>query len=190
LMVAITYNIGAHIIIENYEAFGILAILVALGGALMFGFGDDYFFSHPERKSRLFFYLIQFFLFVHAMIDGAALIRPEFQDATRFVSQHDHQRELSLSILLHRMIFEVFIWKFFLERYGRWSALLVLGQIAVGTILGFFGGQALFQLIPSYFGLFEAFIGGALLHLVYDYMKDRLKGTPDHLAKVTAAPGE
>lgn len=185
LIAAITYNIFAHILFENFETFGWGAILAALAGVAIFGGGDDFFFGQPRRNSRIFPFLVQLFLLIHAMIDGAALVGSELNHAVQG-SVHQHSSELSLSIIFHRLLFEVFVWKFFYDRYSRTSANLVLVNIGAGTLLGFFGSRALFDLIPSYFGIFEAFIGGALLHLVYDYGKERLnlKGSAPHLTHV------
>jgi drug/metabolite transporter (DMT)-like permease len=174
LILGISYTILTHIIIENMEAYGWGAVIAAVAGVLLLGVGDDYFFSHPEKKSGIFLVLVQIFLFLHAMIDGAALVGSELSLASPIVPAHHHTQELSMSILLHRLLFEVFIWKYFLDRHGKRAALAVLISVAIGTILGFFLSKALFSMIPSYFGLFEAFIGGALLHLVYDYFKERL----------------
>ncbi|MCX6130191.1 MAG: hypothetical protein NTX25_14145 [Proteobacteria bacterium] len=174
LVLGISYTIFRHIILENMEAFGWGAVAAALAGALLLGFGDEFFFSHPERRSKLFLSLVQIFLFLHAMIDGAALVSSELPLLPGMWPEHRHAQELSVSILLHRMLFEVFIWKYFLDRHGRLAAFGVLLNVGTGTIVGFFTSKALFALIPSYFGLFEAFIGGALLHLVYDYFKERL----------------
>lgn len=184
LIVAIAYNIFAHILLENMRAFGWEAIIAALAGALLFGGGDDFFFGQPRRSSGIFLVLVQVFLLVHAMIDGAALVGSELPAGVAG-GEHQHSAELSLSIVFHRLLFEVFVWKFFLDRYGRWSAAMVLVNIALGTVIGFFGSRALFHAIPSYFGIFEAFIGGALLHLVYDYTKERLnlKGPASHLTR-------
>ncbi len=184
LIAAITYNIFAHILFENLKVFGWGALVAALAGIVIFGGGDDFFFSESRRSSRVFLVLVQLFLLVHAMIDGAALVGSELPAALQ--GEHQHTAELSLSIIFHRLLFEVFVWKFFLDRYGRLSAAIVLINIAVGTIIGFFGSRALFHLIPAYFGIFEAFIGGALLHLVYDYCKEhlKLKGSASRLTGV------
>ncbi len=176
LVLLISYTIFAHIIWENMEAYGIWAALVALAGALVFAVGDDFFFAEGRRPvSWLFWSLIQVFLFFHAVIDGAALVSTELVAPHNLHSGHRHDQELSLSILMHRMLFEVFVWKFFQERFGQKVAFLVLLNIGVGTCLGFFGSRALFEAVPSSFGLFEAFIGGALLHLVYDYCREQVK---------------
>jgi drug/metabolite transporter (DMT)-like permease len=171
LVVGISYTIITHIIVESLAVYGWGAVVAALAGVVMLGVGDDYFFSHPEKKSWAFLILVQVFLFSHAMIDGAALVSSELP-AIR--AEHRHAEELSLSVLLHRMLFEVFLWKYFDERYGRRMAMAVLINVALGTVIGFFLSHALFAAIPESFGLFEAFIGGALLHLVYDYLKERL----------------
>jgi drug/metabolite transporter (DMT)-like permease len=184
LVVGITYTIVTHIIVESLAVYGWGAIVAALAGVIMLGVGDDYFFSHPEKKSWYFLALVQVFLFSHAMIDGAALVSSELP---AIGEAHHHAKELSMSVLLHRMLFEVFLWKYFDERYGRRMAMAVLINVALGTVIGFFLSHALFAAIPSYFGLFEAFIGGALLHLVYDYLKERL--LPGSRQHATALPG-
>jgi len=171
LIVGISYTIFTHIIVESLAVYGWGAIVAALAGVIMLGVGDDYFFSHPEKKSWVFIVLVQVFLFAHAMIDGAALVSSELPAVT---AEHHHTQELSMSVLLHRMLFEVFLWKYFDERYGRRMAMAVLINVALGTVIGFMLSHALFAALPDYFGLFEAFIGGALLHLVYDYFKARL----------------
>lgn len=171
VVIGITYTIFTHIIVESLAVYGWGAIVAALAGVIILGVGDDYFFSHPEKKSWAFLLLVQAFLFIHAMIDGAALVSSELP---AIVAEHQHAEELSLSILLHRMLFEVFLWKYFYDRYGRRMALVVLINVALGTVIGFLLSHALFAALPRYFGLFEAFIGGALLHLVYDYFKERL----------------
>ncbi len=170
LILGLSYTIMAHVIWENVQSSGVLALVIAAVGALAFGAGDGFFFSHPEKKSWLFLFLIQVFLFFHAALDGAALASSELPSLAGW-SEHQHTQQLSVSVLLHRMLFEVFIWKYFLDKYGRKLAFAVMFNIAFGTVAGFLASQLLFKIIPSYFGLFEAFIGGALLHLVYDYTK-------------------
>ncbi len=176
LILLISYTIFAHIIWENMEVYGYWAALVAVAGAMVFAIGDDFFFAEGRKPATwMFWALIQVFLFFHATIDGAALVSTELVSPQAIASGHRHDQELSFSILMHRMLFEVFVWKFFHDRFGRKAALFVLVNIASGTLLGFFGSRALFAAVPNSFGLFEAFIGGALLHLVYDYCKDQLK---------------
>lgn len=171
LVAAITYNIFAHIIFEHLETFGVGALIAAGCGLVLFSYGDHFFFVDSLKKtSWLFLILVQVFLFLHAMTDGAALI--DVQDAG--LANHLHPEKLSQSVLLHRLMFEAFIWKYFYERYGHRAALLVLLNIAVGTILGFIASQAVFSHMPRYFDLFEAFMGGALFHLVYDYLKENV----------------
>ncbi len=171
LVAAITYNIFAHIILEHLETFGVGALLAAGGGLIIFSYGDHFFFTESHKKtSWLFLILLQTFLFLHAMTDGAALINANDTGLTN----HLHPETLSQSVLLHRLMFEAFIWKYFYDRYGHRAAFLVLLNIALGTIIGFFASRLLFTHMPAYFDLFEAFMGGALFHLVYDYVKENV----------------
>lgn len=174
LVAAITYNIFAHIILEHIQTFGIGAVIAAGCGLILFSYGDHFFFVESLRKSSwLFLVLVQAFLFLHAMTDGAALINV---NEAAGLGKHLHPETLSQSVLLHRLMFEAFIWKYFYERYGHRAALLVLLNIAIGTVVGFLASQAIFSHMPAYFDLFEAFMGGALFHLVYDYLKEKLLG--------------
>lgn len=174
LIAAITYNIFAHILLEHLDTFGLATLLAAGAGLITFSYGEHFFFAHTAKKShtsKIFFVLLQLFLFVHAMTDGAALISVDHVHA----GGHLHPEKLSQSVLLHRLIFEAFIWKYFYDRYSSKVALLVLLNIAIGTVLGFVTSQAVFAHMPSYFDLFEAFMGGALFHLVYDYGKESIQ---------------
>ncbi len=173
LIAAITYNIFAHIILEHLGTFGAGALVAAGFGLILFSYGDHFFFDeHKKKSSMIFLVLVQVFLFLHAMTDGAALIN--IHDSGHGHGHHVHPEKLSQSVILHRLMFEAFIWKYFYERHGHRAALLVLLNIAIGTILGFFASQAVFRHMPSSFDLFEAFMGGALFHLVYDYLKENV----------------
>lgn len=174
LIAAITYNIFAHIILEHLETFGIATVLAAGFGLILFSYGDHFFFAHTAKKSQsstFFFVLLQLFLFLHAMTDGAALISV----GDSHVGSHVHPEKLSQSVLLHRLMFEAFIWKYFYDRFNARIALLVLLNIAIGTIVGFVASHAVFSHTPAYFDLFEAFMGGALFHMVYDYGKESIQ---------------
>lgn len=168
LLATITYNIFAHIIVENIETFGFKVWIAFFLGLAIFSSGDHFFFANRRNGSLALIVPMHIFLFIHALTDGAALIE------TGQASLNHHDGQLSQSVILHRMIFEVFLWKFFRERFGQKAAVLVLLNVASGTITGFFMSQAVFSSVPSAFGLFEAFMGGALFHMVYDYLKERL----------------
>lgn len=174
LIAAITYNIFGHILLEHLQTFGVMTLVAAGAGLITFSYGDHFFFAHTAKKSqssKIFFVLLQLFLFLHAMTDGAALISVDQVHG----GSHLHPEKLSQSVLLHRLMFEAFIWKYFYDRYSSRVALLVLLNIAIGTIFGFVTSRAVFNHMPSYFDLFEAFMGGALFHLVYDYGKESIQ---------------
>ncbi len=175
LIAAITYNIFAHIFFEHLQTLGLGTIVAAGLGLVVFSYGDHFFFAHTAKRSHssnFFFFLLQLFLFLHALTDGAALI--SVSDHAH-AGSHVHPEKLSQSVLLHRLMFEAFIWKYFYDRFGVKVAILVLLNIALGTVLGFVASHAIFQHLPSYFDLFEAFMGGALLHMVYDYGKESVQ---------------
>ena len=90
----------------------------------------------------------------HAALDGAALARGE--------------EALSLAIVLHRLPAGVFIWWLIRPTYGIRKGALALGLVALATIVGFFA-MAGTSIEGAEFALFEALVGGALLHVVVDH---------------------
>ncbi len=99
-------------------------------------------------------------LALHAFLDGAALI--EHEQTGSFTT-----RMLALAVVLHRLPVGVAVWWLVRPRSGRGMAWTVLGALALATLLGsFFSVELLADAPSAALGAFEAFMSGALLHVV------------------------
>ncbi len=96
---------------------------------------------------------------VHDFTDGLALSIP--------AGEHDHGvSPLSLAVILHRIPVGLIIWWLVLPRYGVRAAALIVGVIAVATVVGYFaGGVWIEHLHHEPLALLEALIAGTLLHV-------------------------
>ncbi len=111
-------------------------------------------------------------LAVHALLDGSVM------------GHEGPKSPLSLGIVLHRIPVGIAIW----TRLPRLRASLVLGSVALATVLGFaLGEQALTLIDFRVWGYFEALVAGMLIHIAFEpsptsshdsagHPKDRLAG--------------
>lgn len=97
---------------------------------------------------------------LHAVFDGIALPHVD----------HDHAHQsLGYAIVLHRIPVAITIWWLLRPALGKAWATGVLSLVAVGTVAGFFaGGSLLPSLDGEYAVWFQAFIAGAILHVVFN----------------------
>ncbi len=92
---------------------------------------------------------------VHAVLDGAALVGETSSLA------------LGLGVVLHRVPVGVTMWWLVRPRYGVRGAAVAVAWIGATTALGFFGAGKLVAALPlGTLGLFQALVGGSLLHVV------------------------
>lgn len=106
--------------------------------------------------------------FTHALLDGVALVGDSLHD-----HGHEHADDgltmLALAVLLHRLPYSLAIWVVGRERFGTAQALLLLGALGAGTIVGAFGGGVLLDGASSQvLSLVQAFAAGAVLHVLLD----------------------
>ncbi len=97
---------------------------------------------------------------LHAITDGLALSA---------VGVHSGNRAMEYAVVLHRLPVGLAIWWLMVERKAQRSAApwLVLGAVAAATILGFvLGATKVGGMNESSIGIFEAFVGGLLMHVV------------------------
>ncbi len=87
----------------------------------------------------------------HATMDGAGIAKGE--------------EALSAAIVLHRVPASVLVWWLMKPRFGPRAAAAGLAFLAVATFVGYFG-MAQVQLDATALAIFEALLGGALLHVI------------------------
>ncbi|RMH00868.1 MAG: hypothetical protein D6702_12995 [Planctomycetota bacterium] len=97
---------------------------------------------------------------LHAFLDGAALV--EHDQAAGFST-----RMLAAAVILHRLPVGVGVWWLVRPRWGRPAAAAVLALLAAATAGGsLFSDSALAGASSGLLAGFQAFVAGALLHVV------------------------
>ena len=92
-------------------------------------------------------------LSLHAFLEGAAL-----------VSKALH---IGLAVILHRIPVGLTVWWLLRPRHGFGGASLGIAAILVATVAGYAAGARFFGDGHSSAGLYQAFVGGSLLHVVF-----------------------
>ncbi len=92
-------------------------------------------------------------LSLHAFLEGAAL-----------VSKALH---IGLAVILHRIPVGLTVWWLLRPRHGFRGASLGIAAILVATVAGYAAGARFFGDGHSGAGLYQAFVGGSLLHVVF-----------------------
>ena len=92
-------------------------------------------------------------LSLHAFLEGAAL-----------VSRGIH---LGLAVILHRIPVGLTVWWLLRPRGGFGGASLGIGVILAATVAGYAAGARFFGGGHGGAGLYQAFVGGSLLHVVF-----------------------
>ena len=90
---------------------------------------------------------------LHALLEGAAL--------------SPNEASVSAVVVLHRIPVGLAIWWMVRPRHGFWLAALGIGAIAVATLVGYAVGAELLDDQGSGMELYQAFVGGSLLHVVF-----------------------
>ena len=110
-------------------------------------------------------------LVIHTLADGAAL------------AMHGTEANLALSVAIHRIPIGLFIWWFIRPYFGTFFAYVMLGIIAVGTLLGFnFSTSLAGNIDTNVVAWFQAFVVGTLIHVLFH--KPTLQHTCSSRAKL------
>lgn len=92
-------------------------------------------------------------LLLHALLEGAALAAPEAR--------------VSTVVFLHRIPVGLMIWWVVRPLHGFWNAALCIGVILAATVVGYAVGARLLEDGHEGVELYQAFVGGSLLHTVF-----------------------
>ena len=159
-----------YVLPEAVREGGFLALLVGVAG-----------FAGPftverlgERFSRaghhILVAVVAFGFIPHALLDGVALSVGQNGEAEQ------HGSLLPLAVVFHRLPVGFAIWWIVRPNQGTKGALVALGLISISTVVGYaLGGSYLQNFHSTAFILVEAFVGGALLHVLLH----RPHGQPD-----------
>ncbi len=107
-------------------------------------------------------------LLVHAVIDGTALTGASDVHAGHHHNHAPHEPLplLAGAVLLHRLPIGIALWWALAPRFGKGFAFATLGAMALATTAGYFGGELWMPGLAA-MSVFEAFVAGALLHVIF-----------------------
>lgn len=165
-LVLIAELVLIHLIPHTFYDIGWLAIVLALFGMMFPTLLEKRMRAKVASQTHtltLIFALIA--LTLHTFADGFGLsslfmpVNPEL-----FAERHF----LPIAIILHRLPEGLAVWWLVKPHHGSQRAILMLAIMIAATVSGFYTGQYVVGAIEhKYFGLFEAFIAGSLLHVIF-----------------------
>lgn len=162
IFVTITGLVVFYILPGNIELAGWWAIPAASIGMFGPSLSERLFHRKAEEAHLAALVLGLSGIVLHSFVDGAALV-----DST---GGHPHGRDslLPTAIILHQLPVALTIWWLLRPIYGFGTAMGVLALVGGAIAAGYgFGSFFLSALSGSGLGLFEAFVAGSLLHVVF-----------------------
>lgn len=110
-------------------------------------------------------------LVMHAVLEGAAFVPLEGAVATPF----------ALAVILHRIPVSLVIWWLICPRFGSIAAAAGVGSIVVGTLAGYgLGVEFLGTVHGPTVELYQAFVSGSLVHVVFHQGRHDHQHDHDH----------
>ncbi|HET9947797.1 MAG TPA: hypothetical protein VFQ22_02610 [Longimicrobiales bacterium] len=97
-------------------------------------------------------------LALHALLEGAALVPTASGVGVAF----------ALAVILHRVPVGLIVWWLLRPRYGTGAAAAGVAMVSACTLLGWLlGVEVLGRMHEGGVGLYQAFVSGSLVHVVY-----------------------
>ena len=171
-LVLLASLLALELIPEIYHYFGIAGLGFVLFGFLLTTWAEG---RLPNSSSSLFpWFLWTGFLTFHALMDGLSL----FISASSAMDLVDHGHHghshfghsLGWGIILHRCILVPLVWEHlgaFLSLFWR---MIVMSLIAGLTVVGYYGGEYLYNSTAVLIAV-EGIVTGGLLHINFDAIK-------------------
>lgn len=149
---------------------GTAAIIATIGG-LAFPILAERLASESLRKTTirpLMLLLATSALAVHAMMDGAALINHSHGGESDPHTGH-HDLGLAIGVILHRLPLGLTLWWMVNNKLGLKIAFGTLAGLIAATFIGYFAGDVIIHQFSSEgLSIFQAMMGGAILHIALD----------------------
>lgn len=147
-----------HILPESIEQVGLWSLLFVLIGLIGPSLAEHLFHKAAALTHKSTLILGVSGLVLHSLTDGTALIEdPDFDQLT-----------LIIAVIAHRLPVGLTVWWLLRPHFGKSIALIVLGLMSIGTVIGaIMSEQLLPQISPSVVALIESFIAGSVLHVVF-----------------------
>jgi len=152
MYVAVPAIVLWQVLPHSWGNHGLLAILVLLLGTGTPSLIERTFRSLAPHADNLALVAGWSGLLIHAFLEGAALVSKD----TGF----------AYAVILHRIPVGLMIWWILRPRHGFRGAAIGIGTIHVATVAGYAIGARVFA-DGAGVDLYQAFVGGMLLHAVY-----------------------
>jgi len=164
VLVGVAGLILTELLPETIESAGYLALLAAAAGLVLPFLLERRLALLPFSPNAFFRWLMILGLLLHQMLDGVAL-NPGFSQPWG--------QSLQLAVILHQIPKGFFIWGLVGEAMGHRVGYAVFGSLCLATLSGFGLGDKLANLMESrLLWLFQAFIGGGLLHVIIHHVPE------------------
>lgn len=152
VLLAVGSLVVLHIAPRALATGGVLAIAALAGGVALPAVLDPAHAIASAKRWALVIGLVG--LAIHTAIDGAA------------IAQDPSASALSWAIVLHRLPAGILVWWLVRPTYGPRVSTIILVFVAICTAIGFGVGLYVDVLEQRPLAIFEAFVAGALLHVL------------------------
>lgn len=161
--------VSLHILPHTIEEIGWVAIVIVGVSLLLPTLIERMKMRVAKTAHTLTLILAVLGISLHAFTDGMALVNPA-TEPNLLNAAMNHGNMLPMAIILHRIPDGLTIWWLLRPLYGNGMAVRTIILMAIATILGFFVGQMVFaHLSHEGIGVFEALVGGSLLHVIFHH---------------------
>ena len=147
--------IAAQILLHSWPELHIAPLVAVLLGAGFLYLIEKISHSMARHADDLAIVLGVFSMAVHALLEGGALIPAAASPPFAF------------AVILHRVAVGLLIWWLIEPRHGVGLAMAGVGAILVATTIGFAAGTEILPDGHAAIELYQAFVAGSLLHVVF-----------------------
>lgn len=167
----VTALVVLHLLPESIHLMGWPAVAFAFLGLFLPGTLERIWKRGAESVHTASIALSIIGLFIHGLMDGAALATPVSSTNT-----------LPLAVVLHTLPAGILICSIFYPRSQKHIPPILLATLALSTLVGYFAGTQFFSLQEhsTYFAAFQAFVAGSFLHITFDLHEPHSHAEHEH----------
>lgn len=165
LMITVASMVVLHILPESIRAIGHQAVIFAFIGLFLPSTLERIWTLRAAKIHYISILCSLFGLFVHGLMDGAALGIPSMG------ALNSSGDLLKLAVILHRLPAALFIWSLFYPKHGATIPSLALMGLATSTAIGYFSAEWMMNFAKEGVKIlfsFQALVAGSLLHIAFD----------------------
>lgn len=157
--IVVTALVVLHLLPESIHILGWSAVLCAFVGLFLPGALERLWKKGADSVHSITILLALVGLFIHGLMDGAALATPVTST-----------NSLPLAVVLHTLPSGMLICSIFYPRSRKFVPPILLLTLGLSTLIGYFAGIHYFSLQQNawFFASFQAFVAGSFLHITFD----------------------